>query len=161
MLATTLQRLIDEKRTSATEVAELTGVAASTVYRWIKGESEPSFNTVRMLIRHLPDTEAQRAILASFIAGTDWQFYSLTAELDLNQDGVIDHEDALDACIESVHSAGEALSRIRVSTGDSPEKRTRDDELVHLLADVIRHSTAAQRILVHMFERRKTARTPR
>jgi transcriptional regulator with XRE-family HTH domain len=160
MLAQTLQRLIDHKLTSASEIAELTGVAASTVYRWIKGESEPSFNTVRLLVRHLPNAEAQRDVLATFTAGTDWQFYAISEELDINKDGVIDHEDALDACIESVHAAGEALSQVRLSASDAPNKRSRDDELVHLLSDVIRHSSAAQRILVHMIEHRRPARHP-
>jgi transcriptional regulator with XRE-family HTH domain len=157
MLAKTLQSLIDQHLTNAAEIAELTGVAPSTVYRWLKGQSEPSFNSVRLLLRHVPNTSAQHAILSAFIAGSEWQVMQLRAELDLNRDGRIDHDDALDACIESVRSASKALSQVRINAAESPDKRAAAEELIHLLADVIRHCSTAQQILVHVNERRKAA----
>ncbi len=158
VLIETLQRLIDNRTTTAAEIAELTGVAPSTVYRWLKNQSEPGFNAVRILLRHLPDEIAQEAIVTAFVAGSQWQVSRLMTELDLNRDGKIDHDDALDACIESVHAAGEALARVRGNATESADKRLPNLELVDLLHQVVRHCTTAQQILMHLSERRKKAR---
>ena len=63
MLAKTLKRIIDKQFTSAKEISELTGVSQSTVYRWIAGQSQPDFDSVRLLVRLLPDKRAQKALL--------------------------------------------------------------------------------------------------
>ena len=112
MLQKTLQRIIDQKLTSAREIGELSGVSTSTVYRWIAGQSQPDFDSIRMLVRHLPDKRAQEEILSSFLNGTEWNASRLDLELDFNNDGKIDGEDALEATIESVQAAAKSLGRI-------------------------------------------------
>ena len=115
MLQKTLQRIIDQKLTSAREIGELSGVSTSTVYRWIAGQSQPDFDSIRMLVRHLPDKRAQEEILSSFLNGTEWNASRLDLELDFNNDGKIDGEDALEATIESVQAAAKSLGRIHLS----------------------------------------------
>ncbi len=113
MLESTLQKLIDGKLTSAREIGDLTGVAASTVYRWIRGESQPDFDSIRLLVRHLPNVQAQGAILAAFTVGTTWRMYNHELDLDVNQDGIIDASDAVDASINAVRAASRSLSQVR------------------------------------------------
>jgi transcriptional regulator with XRE-family HTH domain len=118
MLARTLSRIIDDRLTSAREVGELTGVAPSTVYRWVRGESQPDFDSIRLLVRHLKNPRAVEAILAAFAAGSGWRFVPANHELDVNQDGVVDAADALDASIQAVHSAARSLEQVRRSCRD-------------------------------------------
>jgi len=153
MLGKTLQRMIDQKLTSARELGDLAGVSTSTVYRWIAGQSQPDFDSVRLLVRNLPERRAQEEILQSFTSGSDWQCTRLDLELDVNNDGRVDADDALDATIESITSAAESLARIRAS---SHHPMTSDETLqtVALLNHVMRHCAITQRILVDIAEQR-------
>ncbi|MBI1370469.1 MAG: helix-turn-helix domain-containing protein [Planctomycetes bacterium] len=154
MLAKTLQRIIDDKLTTAREVGDLTGVAPSTVYRWIRGESEPDFNAVRLLVRHLHNPLAVEALLSAFVAGTAWRCYNLEAELDVNADGKIDIDDALDSAIAAVRGAGRSLSAVRKASIDGVVDQDESIELVAILNDVIRQCSITQQVLVIMSEGR-------
>lgn len=72
MIAQTLQRLINERLTTARELAEISGVAPSTIYRWINGDSQPDFHSIRLMLRHLPSRCAQQKLLEAFTTGTHW-----------------------------------------------------------------------------------------
>lgn len=155
MLAKTLQRLIDERRTTAREIGELAGVSTSTVYRWIAGQSRPDFDSIRLLVRHLPQRAAQEAILSVFTAGTSWKFEHNELELDVNEDGCVDADDALDASVEAVRSAGESLANIRASMNGKPPNADETLQIVALLTHVVRHCTISQRVLVELSEQRR------
>ena len=154
MLAKTLARMIDSHLTNAKEIGELTGVAPSTVYRWVRGESQPDFDAIRLLVRHLKKPEAVEALLSAFIAGTAWSYHNLDAELDVNRDGAIDASDALDASIEAVRAASRSLAQVREACRDGLLERDAVIELIALLNDVIRHCSVTQQVLVHMSESR-------
>lgn len=154
MLSKTLAQLIDRKLTTAREIGELTGVAPSTVYRWIRGESEPDFNAVRLLVRHLHNIDCVEAILTAFTAGSAWRFYNLEGELDVNADGQINIDDALDSTIAAVRSASRSLSAVRKASTDGVIDTQESIELVALLNDVIRQCSITQQVLVYMSESR-------
>ena len=130
MIGKILHKLVDDKLTSVKEIGTLTGAAPSTVYRWIRGESEPSFDSIRLLIRHVPEPRAQA-------------------------DGVIDARDALDATIEAVRSAGEALSEVRQASRDGVVSESDAEELAMLMTHVIRHCSITQRVLAQLSEQRR------
>jgi predicted transcriptional regulator len=154
MLAKTLQKIIDEKWSTAREIGELAGVSTSTVYRWIAGESQPDFNAVRLLLRHIPHPRAQEAILGVFASGTSWQFLHADLELDINSDGRVDAEDAMDASCKAVRAAAESLQTVRAACrGKSPTAEETLD-MIALLNQVVRHCTIAQRVLVEIAEQR-------
>jgi len=155
MLAGTLQKLIDQKLTTAREIGELTGVAPSTVYRWIRGESEPDFDAVRLLVRHLKNADAIEALLTAFVAGSSWRFYNVETELDVNADGSIDIDDALDSTIGAVRNASRSLSAVRKASIDHVIDAEESLRLVTLLNDVIRQCSITQQVLVHMAEHRR------
>lgn len=151
-LATTLQRLIDEGHTSAKEIGELTGVAPSTVYRWISGDSEPPFNSIRMLVRHLPNPAAQREILATFVAGTPWYVFESNAELDVNRDGTIDTADALDSSVDAVHAAGETLIQVREACRDGKITEIEYGTLINRINEVIRQCCTTEGVITQLKE---------
>ena len=155
MLAHTLQQLIDQELTSAREISELAGVAASTVYRWIAGQSQPDFNAVRLLVRHLPNAQAQEALLSAFTAGTCWSFSRAEMDLDVNADGCIDTEDALDASIEAVRCAGETLANMRKAHQEKAPTADQTLSLICLLNQVARQCSITQGILVELSEQRQ------
>ena len=155
MLDKTLQHIVDRKYTSAREVGELVGVSTSTVYRWMSGESQPDFHSIRLLLRHIGHPKAQEAILSVFAAGTHWQFVHNRLDLDANQDGEVNADDALDAACGAVRSAAESLSRIRTLCRD--ETVTAEDmlEMISLLDRASRKCTVARRVLVEVSDRRR------
>ena len=155
MLAKTLKRIIDKQFTSAKEISELTGVSQSTVYRWIAGQSQPDFDSVRLLVRLLPDTRAQKALLTAFTAGTDWHATHMNLELDINADGKVDADDALDASCNALKSSSDTLLSIRAASKGKVLTSDETLELISALNMTVRHCTITQRILVDMAEQRK------
>ncbi len=155
MLAKTLKRIIDKQFTSAKEISELTGVSQSTVYRWIAGQSQPDFDSVRLLVRLLPDTRAQKALLTAFTAGTDWHATHMNLELDINADGKVDADDALDASCNALKSSSDTLLSIRAASKGKILNSDETLELISALNMTVRHCTITQRILVDMAEQRK------
>jgi hypothetical protein len=125
------------------------------VYRWISGESEPDFNSIRMLLRKLPSRDAQAAILSAFVAGTPWCVSAIECDLDVNQDGKVDVNDALDACIRSVQPASESLIRLRHACRENNVTAEACVRLIALLHDVMRHSATCEQVLTRVAERRK------
>jgi transposase len=158
MLARTLQQLIEEEHTSVSEVAELAGVSNSTVYRWIARRSQPDFDAIRRVIRGLPSKHAQRCLLSVITTGTNWRLRSYELHLDINRDGKIDAEDALDATIRVVRSAGQSLASVRSSCAAGSVQKQDLVDLVQQLNDVVQHSTIVQEILVRMVDQRKRRR---
>jgi predicted transcriptional regulator len=155
MLSKMLQQIIDQKLTNAREVGELAGVSTSTVYRWISGESQPDFDSIRLLVRHLRDPRAQEAILAVFAAGTSWQFSHTELELDVNDDGQVNAEDALDASVQAVKAAADSLVRVRHARRENGLTAEQTLELIALLNNVVRQCTITERVLVHMSEEKR------
>lgn len=155
MLTKTLNRMIRLKQTTAREIAEMAGVSTSTVYRWIAGQSQPDFDSIRLLVRHLPNKKAQESLLSVFTMGTAWQFASPDLELDVNADGKIDAADALDASIHAVHSSAENLRQLRHAFRDGMANSEQVLELIHLLQNTAGHCMITQQVLVHLSEKNK------
>jgi AcrR family transcriptional regulator len=163
MLATTLQKLVEEGKTTVPELAELAGVSPSTVYRWLGRRSQPDFDSIRLLVRHLPDPMTQQSILALLTTGTSWRLTRHDVDLDINHDGRIDAEDALDAAIQTVYDAGEALTNVRQASSDGTISREEAFTLVRVLDEVIGHSVLVQNIMTSLVRdgrRRKLRLSP-
>lgn len=155
MLAKTLKRIIDDQITSAKEISELTGVSQSTVYRWIAGQSQPDFDAIRLLVRLLPDKRGQKALLTAFTAGSDWHVTHMNLELDVNLDGKVDADDALDASCHALKTSSDTLMTIRAASKGKILNGDETLELISILSQTVRHCTITQRILVDMAEQRK------
>lgn len=156
MLRQTLESMIKQDLTSAREMAELAGVSTSTIYRWIGGQSQPDFDSIRMLFRHLPSKEAQQALGVAFAAGTGWAMSAVDPdpELDINHDGRIDPFDALSASIDAVRTAAESLDHVRNACRDGAIRKDEAIHLIQLFSQTIRQCTLTQQILLRVSERR-------
>jgi hypothetical protein len=161
MLSQTLQAMIDQKWTNAREIGELTGVAPSTVYRWISGESEPDFQSIRLLMRHLKDDRAQRSLVTAFLAGTNWHANGANGaggNLDFNRDGKVTGADALQAAIQVVRGAGDALDEVHEAVQDGRITEQEAVGTVSKLDQVVRDCNLVRAILVTLVEHRKQAK---
>lgn len=155
MLATALQKMIDSEQTNVTEVAELAGVSNSTVYRWIARRSEPSFDAIRRLIRGLPDSKAQEMLLATIITGTSFRVQNYNLDLDINEDGVVNSEDALDAAIKVVRGAGRSLTSVRAAAVAGKVRKDEVVQLIEELNEVIHHAALVQEVLILMVDKKR------
>ena len=152
LLAPTLQKLIDSNTTTAKDLGEMAGVSSSTIYRWINGESEPDFDSIRLILHHLPDIDAQLAILTAFIAGTPWTVTQTSGDLDVNHDGRVGREDALDAAISCVHIASDSLQQIRTACRDGKITEAEAQRVAQLLGDVINQCSITQQVVMSIVE---------
>ena len=148
-----LQRVIDLKLTSAREMGELAGVSTSTVYRWTTNQTQPDFESVRLLIRLLPSPRAQEELLNALLGGSAWSASRTEVELDVNHDGVIDRDDALAAALVSVQAATQSLSAIH-NAARRPMTTQETLQAVAHLDRAVRHGTLTQRVLIHLDEQR-------
>ena len=155
MLRKTLQQMIDQNLTTAKEMGELAGVSTSTVYRWISGESQPDFDAVRLLIRLLPNRRAQELLISLFIAGTPWRSTYEDLELDVNDDGRVDADDVLDASIEAVRTAAQALAAMRKTSRKQGYSADDTIALIAQLSHIVQQCTISQRVLVELAEQRR------
>lgn len=137
-------------------MAELAGVSTSTIYRWIGGQSQPDFDAIRLLFRHLPNRQAQQALATAFAGDTGWQFKAAEddTELDVNQNGRLDPYDALDASIDAVRAAAESLHEVRNACRDGVIRKAEAIHLIQLFSQTIHQCTLTQRILLRLSERR-------
>jgi transcriptional regulator with XRE-family HTH domain len=152
MIDLVLRRMIDEKLTTVQELGDLTGVAPSTVYRWMAGQSEPDYKQLRMLLVHLPNIRAQELVLQALTAGTHWRAESEKVELDVNNDGRIDGFDALDVAIQSVQDSTDSLGRIRETCRTGKITREEVEKISDLLSRISRQSMTAEMILLNLLQ---------
>lgn len=152
MISAALSNIIEQKLTTVGEISELAGVSPSTVYRWINGQTQPPYDAVRLLIRHLPDPQAQRVLLLYTIRGTPWQIRGPHENLDINDDGKIDGNDALDTMIRVVRNASTSLVQIREALRQKPLTHHEMMEALETLEDVAIESCLAQQILARIQE---------
>ncbi len=152
-----LQHVIDQKLTSAREMGELAGVSTSTVYRWTTNQSQPDFESIRLLIRLLPSPRAQKELLNALLGGSAWSASRTEVELDVNRDGVIDRDDALAAALASVQAVTQSLSQIHAAARRPMTAQETLQTVAHL-DRAVRHGTLTQRVLIHLNEQRTERR---
>jgi len=158
MLNSLLARLVEEKLTSVREIAELTGRGESTVYRWLSRQSQPDFDDIRLLVRHLNSTEAQQRLIELFASGLpiviEWKDEQRPAE---EQTDVFD---ALDFSLLALETFTDALARQRAIMRQSEQIEQGITESVALIDKTIQRLTTAKNILVDQAPRRRRARPP-
>lgn len=150
MIGRTLQLIIDQGLSTVEEISEIAGVAPSTVYRWMSGESEPAFNTITMLLRQLPNPQAQAHLVHACLVGSSWHGYETSGDLDVNADGHIDVLDALDLSIDSVNTASQTLNEVRNLGRDGKFTQKDADHLIEMLRQLMHQCTITQKVLVRL-----------
>lgn len=112
MICATLQGFVESDLLTVKQMAALLDIAPCSIYRYLSGQTEPSWSQVRVLFRQCGRAEAQRALLACLADGTGWLSELITIEADANGDGIIDTNDVMD---DGILAMGE-LQKIFIET---------------------------------------------
>jgi hypothetical protein len=121
-LSEILQAEIDAnpERINPASIADWCAKNSRTVYLWLADEGGPDQTDCKLLIQRLPKTSRMRfaqavvdELLRSSGLSATIQPRQSRSELDINHDGKIDCDDALDWLIKDSRSRQEALERIR------------------------------------------------
>lgn len=158
MLAATLNRLIDDKLTTPKELAQVAGVALSTVYRWLDRSGEPDFSQLIALMSKMSNLQAREGVLLALVADSDFHVMPRSGILDVNGDGVIDQHDALEAVCLAIGHTTNSLQAINQATHDRSLSNEELSQVQALLQEAMHQCATTQAVLVHMNTGRKPAR---
>jgi hypothetical protein len=154
-IAETLQRLNDANLLSAKQLARLLKLHESSAYRYLSGETEPSWSQVCTVFQYCCRPQVQAAILTDLLGDTSWVCQQMPGDLDVNGDGQVNTHDILDATIHALRGAADALESCRATQKSGFTAMEPPDALVlsqHLQL-VIRKAFAAHRVVQFLSER--------
>lgn len=107
MIAQLLLELTQERLCSVHDIARITERGESTVYRWINGESNPDYLSIRKLIIGIENQEAQRRLLDHFCGALP----VAVAWVDAG-DPQRDRLSTLKVCMQAISEVADAVSRV-------------------------------------------------
>lgn len=157
-----IRRLLDEKLTTLKELEQVTGRGTSTIYRWMRGESEPHAGDLRQLVREVRDPRAKRLIVSMLIADlplvVHWidQDQSLREQFESRQSP--DGHDVVDMSLMALAAVTELLVAERESIRTEPELTEETyTRLVRLTDDAVRYLTTSRLMLDKYLRKRRKA----
>lgn len=159
MLSALLQKLIDEHRVSVREICELTGRGESTVYRWVSGESQPTYRDIELLVRRVSDPIAREQLVCLMLMGLPVVVEWLEgAERDALQ-GEGDEKNTMFAMsLTAMRHLTTLLDRERHMLHSSSIREGEVWEMGRLIDEIIRNLTATKSVLVSQHPPRRKAR---
>ena len=113
MICDTLAQLIDAELLTAKQLDDLWNLAERGSYRYISGQTEPTFSQIRTLFRHADNRVLQRVILADLTCGMPWTFFLIPNTAA--RDGHLDTSAVIDGTIAALHSTSDALNMARIA----------------------------------------------
>lgn len=132
------------------------GLAAMRSRDWaerlVRGETLPGWDELRLLIQNLPQ-DAVTEIFLLLLCNTRWNPPTLNdeaAELDVNNDGKINLDDALDSAINGSHAAQEALEKVRQAQANGDFSSLTVTDIAATIGRSWRANDAVVRILRRM-----------
>jgi hypothetical protein len=96
-----LRPLHENGRVTISSMADVLSRSSASVYRYLSGETDLEYGQVRALVKLTDNTALQEAILLDLTKGTGWYVAKVPAHLDVNGDGDVDLDDALQKAIET------------------------------------------------------------
>ena len=152
MLANVLRQMVQDRLTTPTEISELAGVSISTVYRWMNGQSHPGFDSIRLLIRHLSNPEAQRSLLTALLAGTAWRILHSGHHSPTGTDSPVDTPRTMNRVLNTLRESSTVLTLVHDRLSSNPHAREPIVHALPVLAKLLDEASQAQRALQHAYE---------
>lgn len=120
IFAAILTESVNRSYITVRDIADIADTSESTVYRWLRGESEPSASNIRDLIRHEHTPHSLRDSLKLELFGV------VEVDMDFNHDGRVDMDDLydVDAAIAKLHGDDVACTRDETRDGQFTEHET-------------------------------------
>ena len=159
MLSALLQKLIDDHRTSVREICELTGRGESTVYRWLAGESQPTYRDIELLVRQVKDPMAREQLVCLMLMGLPVVVEWLEgAERDQIKRSTDDKNTVFLLTLDAMKQVTTLLDLERKLITGGAMRESDVLEMVNLINDTVRHLTATKAVLVAQNPARRRAR---
>lgn len=151
-----LNTAIDREWTTPKQLALVSGMSRSTIGNWLHGTNEPTLNAVQGWLCHHPNRRFKQLLLDAVTMGAARlakDQISLNA-LDINGDGVVDIEDAMDSAIKTAGDAHTTLAVIREATSDGKITHDQFHDIAIEISNVRRDLDIALNICAESVERR-------
>ncbi|MBI1336298.1 MAG: hypothetical protein GC164_04980 [Phycisphaera sp.] len=162
MLAKLLKSLINKGLVTVTEIAQVTGRAQSTVYRWVNDESKPEFEDIRLLVRRLSHTDARKSLLRFFTSDLPVIVTWMTDEKQLDPESLPDvgtgTREALDLSLLALDSLSQVLIDQRRALQEGRLDWVECDETCQHLDNAIEYLSVSKQLFRRQALRRKPAR---
>lgn len=160
-----IRALLDRKLTTVAEIEEVTGRGASTIYRWIRDESEPYASDMRRLVRHVRNPEAQRYIVSQMAADLPLIVTWVDGDDPMRDEFEATHgkdgHDVVDMTLMALDCISELVVQERASIRTEPHlSRETYTRLVELVDTSIRYLTNSKLMMEKYVRDRKRARPP-
>lgn len=151
MSADILQRLVEAGETTHDELRRLLAVGRSTVYEYL-GHRDLRWAQLVVLFQHAKSDSVREALLSELLACTTYIAHRVNPKLDINGDGVVDIDDAVQALTDLMMTASASLQRIHRDRAHG--------EAVRLLDEVIDLAVGVRNIVAYLRDSRVRAHTP-
>lgn len=158
-----IRALLDEQLSNVAEIERITGRGASTVYRWMRGETEPHAEDLRVLIRQCADARARRLVMDMLTADLPIEVRWLD-DVDeqrqrLERENRNDGNDVVDMILQAMDRVADLAKALRDSIRTEPKlTEQRHAELVRMMNESVRDLTSARLMLDKYVRRRQKAR---
>jgi len=149
MLGDLLRKLVDDRLTSAKELERATGRGASTVYRWMAGQSQPDLGDVEKMLTGMESYEARRKLLGHILRDTPVRVEWLDAEEGARAATTSKaRTDALDMSLTSLRLVADVLRRQRDALHNGRRMAGEEyAETVGMIEQAIHHLTLSKNLL--------------
>lgn len=153
MLSHTLNSLIDDGHVTVKVLSIVGECPESTVRDMLHRESDlPQYRRLARWCRHLPDV-CRQALIDSLTAGTaSCQTHRI--DLDVNHDGRVDQDDAIDGAIQMNRHIAGILEQVRKASRDGRIDEGESAQIVQLLRDSIRSADTIVQLLMQITRKR-------
>lgn len=160
VISETIRFVVNQGWTTNVELAELGHISDSSVGRYATDESQPDFRTVQLWVRNHPSPRVRQAFADLFLEGTGGAAILPVdvAAADVNGDGRLTCDDALDSAIQAMGDTRDALVEVRAATRDG---QVTSGELLSSRSDIqtaIKSLRASMLALETCVDRRQPAR---
>ncbi len=147
---TIIRHLLDTKLTTLKEIEEVTGRGTSTIYRWMNAESEPHYTDMRLLVRHLPNPQARRTMVAMMTSDlpivVNWvaeDDFAVRDDAGARHDG----HDVLDRTIVALECLTQVIAEEHEAVRTGEVSAASFANLVTMMDDTVRHITVSKSLL--------------
>ncbi len=159
MISALLQKLINQNLSSVREISEITGRGESTIYRWLGGESHPTYRDVELIVRKVANPHAREQLVCLLLAGLPVVVEWLEGAERADEQADLPAEDVtFRLTLNAMQHLTRVLDQERHLRHGGQMDHHAMMELIGLIDEVIRNLTATKAVLVDQVPRRRRAR---
>ena len=155
-----LQKLVNDNLLTVRFLADLWNITPQAVYNYFNG-TEPTYGKIRTLFRRSDKPDVQKEILQDLLSGTGWYAAHVEADKDVNGDGDVDLDDAMEAALAAMQNHAEFLHKFYAASQAGKLSEREHAEARRFAATIIESAVLVDRIIEHVAEQQVKRRPAR